>query len=36
MNYSKPKIIEKKWQTKWEDEKIFSNYDLKKKKKFIY
>ena len=35
MNYSKPKIIEKKWQTKWEDEKIFSHYDLKKKKIYI-
>ena len=35
MDYSRPHIIEKKWQKKWDDEKIFSKYDDTKKKKYI-
>ena len=35
MDYSKPHIIEKKWQEKWDNEKIFSTYDNVKKKKYI-
>ena len=34
MDYSKPEIIEKKWQTLWENKKIYSQYDEKRKKKF--
>ncbi len=35
MDYSKPHIIEKKWQKKWDDEKTFSTYKNTKKKIYI-
>ena len=35
MDYSKPEIIEKKWQTLWENKKIYSQYDEKRKKIYI-
>ena len=35
MDYSEPHIVEKKWQNKWDDEKIFSTYNNAKKKMYI-
>jgi len=35
MEYSKPEIIEKKWQTRWEEQKIYSHYNENKKKIYI-
>ena len=35
MDYSEPHIVEKKWQNKWDDEKIFSTYNNAKKKIYI-
>ena len=34
MEYSKPEIIEKKWQTKWENHRLFPNI-IKTKKNYI-
>ena len=35
MDYSKPEIIEKKWQLEWENKKIYSQYQQKKEKIYI-
>ena len=35
MDYSKPEKIEKKWQSKWENKKIYSHYHQHKKKIYI-
>ena len=35
MEYSKPEIIEKKWQKKWENHRLFSKYNKNKKKIYI-
>ena len=35
MDYSKPEIIEKKWQLEWENKKIYSRYQQKKEKIYI-
>ena len=35
MDYSKPEIIEKKWQLEWENKKIYSRYQRNKEKVYI-
>ena len=35
MDYSKPEIIEKKWQLEWENKKIYSRYEQNKEKVYI-